>query len=358
MLSQRCYKLYKYFCNEITSWNEEEVKACMMDLFQYSLEEVKDVPIILQDILQTEHLRTLPKVPQRSKEWFDLRTNRLTASDLAQALGRGKFGNRKSLLEKKAFPDMFPFKTLPALKWGTMFEDMGMRCYQQNVNPSRLHEFGLIPHTEIECFGASPDGITDDGIMVEMKCPFMRKCDQNVPEQYYLQIQGQLATCKLHFCDYVECYFETYHTITEYEILCKNLCSKNHGIILQFIEGTDNFKYVYSPENLSVDECIEWANKSVDLVLKENTSYLFVEMTPWRLKDMFHKRVSFDEELWKSLIPSIYEFWKEVEDLRKKGYLPPIENTLKKKSNTLNLSDSPPEKKIKFKFVEDSDEES
>ena len=118
-----CFRLGKYF-PDFFQWAPSKTAECLMELFGYTREELTDVATILQDIQQVEVLRQEPLVPQRSKEWFDLRQNRLTASDLAQALGKGKFGNKKQLLEKKAFPDRFPFKTMPPLKWGTMFEEM------------------------------------------------------------------------------------------------------------------------------------------------------------------------------------------------------------------------------------------
>jgi hypothetical protein len=56
--------------------------------------------------------------------------------------------------------------------------------------------------------GASPDGITEDGVMVEIKCPWRRKINGEIPLQYYYQIQGQLAVCALEECDYFECEFQ------------------------------------------------------------------------------------------------------------------------------------------------------
>lgn len=354
-LHRFCFQLGTYF-PEVHTWDSEKQKLCIKDLL--GREEEADISTILHDIRQVDVLRELPLVPQRSKEWFELRMNRLTASDLAQAMGRGKFGNRKTLLAKKAFPDSTPMRMLPALKWGTMFEDMGVRCYQQLVNPVKIYDFGLIPHPEINCFGASPDGITETGIMVEMKCPFIRKCDYQVPEQYYLQIQGQLSTCKLQVCDYVECYYDTYHDITEYTLMCEEKGNKEHGIILEFTyKGSDNWTYVYSPENMTVKECIEWANREVDTVGEE---LLFMKMTPWKLKQLFHTRVKFDKELWDSVVPSIYEFWKDVENARARGPLEPIVTTATNPSSrttksTLNMVDPVPAKK--YRFIEDSDEE-
>ena len=100
-----------------------------------------------------------------------------------------------------------------------MFEDMAIRCYKQINNNIPVHIFGIIQNKNIEHFGASPDGITDLGIMVEIKCPFSRQIKKDfIPEKYYYQMQGQLAVCNLTECDYVECEFK----IFRYELFRKD----------------------------------------------------------------------------------------------------------------------------------------
>lgn len=352
-LHRDCFVVIKYFDNFI-SWDLEKKKTCLKEIYGYSEEDIKDVETVIKDIFQVIKLKELPLIPQRSPEWYELRNNRLTASDLAQALGKGKFGTREQLLEKKAFPETVVFNNdLPPLKWGTMFEDMGMRCYRQNINNVEIYEFGLIPNNEIYCFGASPDGITETGIMVEMKCPYKRKCTQEIPEQYYLQIQGQLATCNLEACDYVECYFEAYHDLCEYDIMCRNLHNTNHGIILEFSNPIASYAYEYSPEYFTLSECIEWANKTVSKTLAENPTFTFLKMTPWRLKDMFHKQVLFDKASWGNLTEKIFQFWKDVEELRSKG-LHIKESEPKAKSNKRTLNLKPQDK---YLFIKDSDDE-
>lgn len=349
-LHTRVYKLLQFF-PQVSEWKEKKIKQCIKELFQIEI-DLQTLKWIIADIYQVQELIKLPQVPQRSPEWFDLRKNRLTASDLAQALGKGKFGNRETLVLKKAFPDQFPFVTAAPLKWGTMFEDMGMRCYKQNINNVKIHDFGLIPHTDINCFGASPDGITETGVMVEMKCPYCRICNNEIPEQYYLQIQGQLATCDLHYCDYVECYFDTFNDLNEYKILSHDLTTKNHGIILEYSTGPNAWFYLYSPEEATVEACIQWANETA-----ANTSdktMTFVKMTPWKLRQIFTKQVTFDETLWKELVPKITAFWEDVETARKNGFPTKKSNaiTAGPEGETLDLRSDK-----KYKFLTDSDEE-
>ena len=122
-----------------------------------------------------KELQSIPQVAQRSPEWYAMRQKMLTASDTAQAMGLGKFGNRADLLTKKRNERkgiLVPFKTLPPMKWGIMFEAMAARCYQAVRDNVEIHEFGLLCHPTLP-YGASPDGITDLGIMIEIKCPYL-----------------------------------------------------------------------------------------------------------------------------------------------------------------------------------------
>lgn len=344
------FTLTKYI-PDFLNWQIDRVRECLTDIFAYTEDELTNIGIVINDIAQVLILRNLPLVPQRSPAWFDLRRNRLTASDLAQALGKGKFGTKKQLLEKKAFPDGVVFDAFMApLKWGVMFEEMGMRCYQQHVNSAKLYEFGLIANSEIECFGASPDGITETGIMVEMKCPYKRKCTNDVPEQYFLQIQGQLATCHLSYCDYVECYFEAFNDISEYEMVAQSMDKMGHGIIMEFLDENEKYVYEYSPEWYTVKQCVKWANAECAKYLKAHPGYSFVKMTPFRLKQLFHTRVEFDTSLWEGLVPEIYEFWADVEALRISGLPEKVVRT--KKPREVKAAEV-----TKYRFIDDSDDE-
>jgi putative phage-type endonuclease len=253
-------------------------------------------------------LRKMPQVAQRSPEWYDLRRNRLTASDTAQAIGKSKFGkNRAQLVQKKAFPELDSSgysMSIPPLRWGVMFEPMASRCYSQRHGDIVLHEFGLIPHPSLSCFGASPDGITDLGIMVEFKCPWKRKIDGIIPEQYFIQMQGQMAVCRLQECDYVECDMQEYNTEGEYRECVGDGITVDHGVIVE--TGTREAPiFAYSPPYLTKEETLAWAHEQPHVYLHF-----------WRLRKIHIARVPFDECYWDLLAQQIAEFWQEVEHAR------------------------------------------
>lgn len=269
---------------------------------------------------QLSKLLAMPQVAQRSQEWYELRKNRLTASDLAQALGKGKFGSRLDLLEKKVSERAGKQSSIdfniPPLKWGVMFEPMAARVYSERNDNVKLHEFGLIPHPKVACFGASPDAISDLGIMVEFKCPYRRKIiPGDIPEQYQLQMQGQLAVCGLRECDYVECVMQAYYASKGGEAAYFEEvpagARTDHGVIIEYATAQQTV-YDYSPPGMRPAEAWAWAQAEAARRMREDEALHLVQLLPWRLQEVQILRVHLDEEAWEELVPAIEAFWREV----------------------------------------------
>lgn len=272
-----------------------------------------------------ESLKQEPLVKQRTPEWFELRNTMVTASVLDDVIK----DNNIKIAKKKAgvIKDTTNYASIPALKWGTMFEDMATRSYSASRNNIGVHEFGLLTNKDIKNFGASPDGINDMGIMIEIKCPYSRQIiDNSIPEKYFLQIQGQLAVCGLNECDYVECNFGTFEDTGAYIQFVKENPGKEHGVIAEFRNDiTGEYKYEYSPSGMGAEDALAYANKC-------NGSS---KVTPWHLKEMNIQRVRFDAERWSAdIVPKINSFWEKVEECK----LLPIEE---------------PVSKPKYAFIED-----
>ena len=281
------------------------------------------VNIIINSRNNLHKLLAQPQVAQRSPEWYELRKNRLTASAIAQAIGKGKFASKADLLKDKAFPELaapFDSYSSPPLRHGIILEDMTARCYSQRLNNIKIHNFGMIPHETLGCFGASPDGINELGIMVEIKTPYRRRVDGNIPHEYMLQMQGQMAVCNLKECDFVDAeiffnYNSLDHYINDSDILNNK---KDHGIVIEYCDIETKVKsHVYSPEDLSIQECISWANNYKMANLQ--SSNIYTTLLPWKLVKIIIKRVYFNEELWNNLISQIEDFWKEVINTRNAG---------------------------------------
>lgn len=124
---------------------------------------------------------------QRSQEWLDLRKNMLTASDCATAIGENKYEKPFDLLLKKCGKGK-PFTGNAATEHGNKYEDEARILYEQRHNEV-VHEIGLEPHPKYPWLGGSPDGITESGKLVEIKCPMSRQILPEVPKHYMPQLQ-------------------------------------------------------------------------------------------------------------------------------------------------------------------------
>jgi putative phage-type endonuclease len=245
--------------------------------FKNQMSDVKD---ILKELLSR------PFIKQRTPEWFKLREDRLTASDLHDAVK-----NPLSLAKRKLKGITYNSNAIPALKWGTMFEPIATEIYE-DLKKKKVYEFGLVINEDIKNFGASPDGITEDGCMIEIKCPYKRKIENGViPEKYQYQIQGQLAVCKLKDCDYIECEFVSFDTKEEFEA---NISKDDYyGMIAEL--RMDNGEMIYKYSKLKDTQMKELPN-----------GYKFIY---WKLKLINIQEVKFDEERWKREIePKIQDF--------------------------------------------------
>ena len=138
---------------------------------------------------------------QRSDEWLALRGTMLTASDLASAIGDNPYEKPSDLLLKKC----------GAVKWGgnaatahgTLLEPIARDLYDARYG-RKSHEIGLVQHPVHKWLGGSPDGVTEDGRLIEIKCPLTRKITPAVPKYYLPQIQLLLEVLDLEACDFIQ----------------------------------------------------------------------------------------------------------------------------------------------------------
>lgn len=169
---------------------------------------------------------------QRSQEWFELRKNCITASNAASLINKS-YENCKEYIE--AFPNVFDkypdfinesawanpyqdkndyilqkcgkgkqFQGSVATEWGNKYESVICTFYEQLKN-TKVLEFGLLPHPVFDWLKASPDGICENGTMLEIKAPYRRKLNGIIPFYYWIQVQLQLEVADLDICDYIEC---------------------------------------------------------------------------------------------------------------------------------------------------------
>jgi putative phage-type endonuclease len=368
-------RVYKYLENEvIPKMNHES------DLLNYIVENIYNNLVISLDSnitkeyiqkrlsnienykKQLQIIKEIPMIIQRSDEWFNVRKNLITASDMAQALNKGKFGSQKDFLIKKINnlvenSNTYVQSDNVALLWGVKYEEVANKIYMKR-NRVEVFEFGLIKHPTLDCFGASPDGISELGIMLEIKCPFKRKIDGSIPEQYWMQIQGQLEVCDLEECDYLECKLRQYNNEADFlsdshtdYILTKDLNEK--GIVIEYKKDGER-NYLYSDLNKTISELVEWKED----IITEFDYTIEYEIVYWRLDEYFCKRVYRDKEFFNKNIENLKYLWDKIlyYSKNKNEYSKQVLNSRKKRVFEFKEHDN--EVVINgFSFIEDKEED-
>ena len=290
--------------------------------------------------------RTSMGIEQRTPEWYAARDEMITASDFAQALGCAKFGTQKQFYQKKCgAPEERPAfdPSVPPLKWGVMFEPVACMLYREMNQGVVVHEFGLLRHPRIQHLGASPDGITEDGIMLEIKCPWRRKIDGSIPLQYYYQIQGQLEVTGLKECDYFECSFSdvrmTRSTDADFRRHVESeLNGKTNGVFIEVVyrvpgESESKFRFEYPPHHLggaSSSSIMSWLEQRQKQLEHESSGCDKIEKSDkieeieiveivehwWTLEQTSLRRVCFDQEFVDRMLEKLGDAWNNVTSYR------------------------------------------
>jgi putative phage-type endonuclease len=146
------------------------------------------------------------RILQHTKLWFTTRTRMITCSDMASVLGENPYSTRQQVFLKKTGQSR-PFTGNAACDYGTKMEPVAMAKYiEVTGNKVWPEDVGLLQHPDYASIGGSPDGITLDGILIEIKCPLTRKIIPGVVPGYYraqLQILMQIMGLELaHFVQY------------------------------------------------------------------------------------------------------------------------------------------------------------
>ena len=136
---------------------------------------------------------------QRSKEWFQARKGRLTASNVGAVLGLDPFRNRDDVMRmmvREYHGAEREFKGNVATEWGTYNEAGAIAEFEMETG-LKVDKCGFFPYED--WLGGSPDGLIGDDALLENKCPFGKRNDPNpvfksLDEQphYYAQVQIQL----------------------------------------------------------------------------------------------------------------------------------------------------------------------
>lgn len=284
---------------------------------------------------------------QKSKEWFVMREELITASAGADALNENHFPDTNQfhfILKKcgigKKYEDNIH------THHGKKYERVAILLYEKRNNV-KLLDFGLLKHNKINFLGASPDSICNvltliDGLtvlgcrMVEIKCPTMRKilCEGGVkiqcPHHYWIQIQLQLECCDLEECDFWQCKLTEYKNKEAYVTDCDEKDSSisksfklEHGAIIQLLpKGNKNefsASFIYPPKiNLSLKELEKWIHKeSKEFDTNPKYKGLVIDKVIWWKLELDNCiLVPRDKEWFKEKLPLFDATWNYVKFFR------------------------------------------
>lgn len=243
---------------------------------------------------------------QGTKEWFDLRKSRVTASKVGAILNIAPFGNRSSVLDDMINPK--EQKSNPALDYGIFHENLAKVdfCLKTGLE---IKDADFVISKKYNWLGASPDGYVSDRRLIEIKCPYSLKDGgefKTLEEQpyYYAQIQVQL------YCTgYNEAYFYQWSPngdkleIVEY----------NQKYIDEILPILEDFYNDYL-RAINIDDLLleyQKNKREIDLI-KEKNDNLLAEMVALTCENGYKSKIG---SLYKTTRSGTIAYKKVVEDL-------------------------------------------
>lgn len=304
-------------------------------------------------------LKTMPQYRQKSNEWFNVRQTMFTASsDVCNIMKTSnKNRSRNKVIEKKLYSLPSSFTGNKYTFHGNKYERICIQIYETRYNKKVL-EFGLMTHPTIPYLGASPDGITTDGRVVEIKSPYNRIPNGRIKKEYFVQIQTQMEVCDLDVCDFFEGKIVEYRDKKEYDNdrfdeentpfldIYPKTTNINHikvpydrrssnglekgmlGRVGYF--STDEFnKYEYPPMNYTSDEQYKWLkNKQIQYQKKK----LDLHIDYWKMEKSAYNEVKRDMKWWANnqITTKLNEAWQTVQMKQKElnSLIKPIDEEL------------------------------
>jgi len=347
------YKLKDIDCMNFRDWDK---------LLKIDEINNKDIVIPKDHKATYDHFMTLyntPQPDQRTKEWFDYRYNRITASDTATAIDCNPYESVESFICKKCDPN-FPFLDNDFVFHGKKYEQIATSLYEHIYN-TKVTEFGCLPSDKHLFLGASPDGICSKstldykfnpkiGTMLEIKCPFVREITNKgkiageiCPYYYYCQVQQQLECCDLEVCDFIQCNLSEYKSREEYlldtehkfvitedvdgrPVDIDNIMSKGYLIQLlpkvftpRFDGDKHHYKgvYIYPPRlNMTKMQYDEWVVTKLDTWKTDMPeiaeTHYFDKVLYWKISNAHTVAIPRDKEWFANIFPVLKETWAKV----------------------------------------------
>lgn len=160
---------------------------------------------------EVDRVLALPQIKTGTEEWHNIRGKLLTSTSLANVIGIG-YQSRHEVFKSKTNQSE-PFLGNSATRWGLEHEFEAAKLYELYTGQTLVEEeLGFFVHDYEKPgdegrkrFGATPDFLTINGILVEIKCPFRVNIKNALPRHYIPQVQFQMEVTglnTLHFVQY------------------------------------------------------------------------------------------------------------------------------------------------------------
>jgi putative phage-type endonuclease len=329
---------------------------------------------------QIDVLRGKPQPIQRTKEWYEMRQNLITASNAYKAFENQNTKNQlifeKCQIQNQFQPVILEDANLPindvqmvnvnsTLHWGQKYEPLSVMYYEYMYD-TKVEDFGCIQHDKYKFLGASPDGINVDpnskryGRMLEIKNIVNREIDGIPKKEYWIQMQLQMEVCDLDECDFLETRFTEYADCKEYlndtindiyqdeegnefynTTLSKD--NKQKGIIVYFHTKEGKPYYEYKPLDIVHPDDIQiWEEKVLDIYQGEQYNYVFVKFIYWKLDEYSCVLVQRNRQWFQDNIAEMEELWSIVLKERQQGYdhRAPASKRVKKENININTDNT------------------
>lgn len=343
---------FKNLMNEVHVLDIANIKVFDCNSVKLSEEEILDYN------KRIDFLDNIPQPEQRSEEWYVLRNNMLTASDLGIAISNKK-GTKNALIVRKCLKSTNTSGGGAACKWGIKYEPISCEIYEKRNNV-KIIDYGCIQHQGFKIFGASPDGIIGKnsgsftGRMLEIKNPISREITGIPPWNYWTQTQGQMEVANLDYCDFLECKNEEYVNEEAFysdgdDFLTKDGLEK--GVIMNVLDDeTNHIIHKYCPLGFNKKEKEDWIDTEFDEIIN-NEKLTFLNLTWWKLVKYSCILIKRDKKWFQKAKPLISLFWESVLHHRDIG----CDDIMPKKKIVKNLENK---KKTHCLILDSDDEES
>lgn len=302
-----------------------------------------------KEIIDKLNMKNESLPQQRTKEWYYIRYNALSASNLWKLLHTDA-SKEQLIKEKIGGLNMDKYSNVnmnSTLHWGQKYEPISQMYYEYTYD-TQIEEYSCILHDNYECIGASPDGINikhDNvryGRLLEIKNIINRDITGIPKKEYWIQTQIQMECCDLDECDFLECRFKEYTSFDEFQKdteIDKNKkdnvdrtmytkTGKHKGVFMCFLTKERKPHYEYFPFGKSIYDIDTWQDEKMEYCERLGMNWLIT--TYWYLEEVSCVLIERNKLWFQSVLPNILDTWNTILERR--------ENTNVKSESTIKVN--------------------